>query len=220
MILIDGHNRDLRLLSKQRPGISQKFWGLILFCYGLPHVLLLRRHRPEFSCEKLLRFSESFHHQSLRARPWSGFHCTLLLPSNREGLPQPICCDRSWGGREGWEAEGKGQEWEGALNAVWEQGCAPPKVGLESHPGNSPDNSASHSLPVAPSFEKWYPIFVVRGSQTKHFGAEHQKSGFTIHWLSFAKLWNSINHSIMEKNNFSLASAQRISTDSLRIKSW
>lgn len=48
--------------------------------------MFLRRQRPEFSCEKLLRFIESFHHQSLRERPWSGFHHPLLLLSNHDGV--------------------------------------------------------------------------------------------------------------------------------------
>lgn len=110
MILIDRYDSDLAFLSKQRPWISQKFQVSIPLCEGLLKVLLLKRPRLEFSCEKLLRFIESFHHQGLRERPQSGFYHTLLLLSDHDAVcPNPPAVTGAGGQGRGGPGKGERQ---------------------------------------------------------------------------------------------------------------
>lgn len=73
----------------------------------------------------------------------------------------------------------------------------PPRAGLESHTPRPTPPPLPFSSPPALKGESRY-LRKVRPNISEF---EHHRSGFTIHWLRFAKLWKMINHSIMNNNN-------------------
>ena len=221
MIRIARYDYDGAFLSKQRPWFSQKSCIFILTRLRVTECLALKETEDGIFLWEIVKVRWVLSSPRLKRKALEWFSPSFPLASQPwQCLPWPAC----WiGAKSTRETVGGGGRWgEGQEETAWEQGKPPksrsgkPYSQTQASPLTIPNPLPSHH------FQLWKEISNIWGKVRPNIlEFERHKSGFTIHWLSFAKLWKIINHSIMEKkNHFSLASAQRISTVSSRIQNW
>lgn len=207
MIWIARYDCDGALLSKHRPRFSQKSWIFILTWLRVTECLALKETDDGIFLWEIVKVRWVLSSPRLERKALEWFSPSFPLASQPwQCLPQPACWIGAKSRREtvgGGGRRGEGQVREGVPWVQRGNRVSPPKSrsGKPCSQTQAPTLTIPHPLP-SHHFPLWKEISNIWGKVRPNIlEFERHKSGFTIHWLSFAKLWKIINHSIMEKKS-------------------